>query len=75
VLYGSNFWKEVINFEALVGYGVISESDLDLFQFADDPQTALSIIQQYLTRLYLEPEQSLAKPMEETPEIARSRTP
>ena len=75
VLYGSNFWKEVINFEALVRYGTISESDLDLFQFADDPLTALGIIQQYLTRLYLEPEQSLAKPMEEAPEIARSRTP
>jgi predicted Rossmann-fold nucleotide-binding protein len=75
VLYGSKFWHEVLNFEALVRHDMISKSDLDLFQFADDPQTALHIIQEYLTRLYLEPEQTLAKPMEEAPEIARSRTP
>ena len=75
VLYGSKYWNEVLNFEALVRYGMISESDLGLFQFADDPQTALGIIQEYLTRQYLEPEQTLAKPMEDAPEIARSRTP
>jgi uncharacterized protein (TIGR00730 family) len=75
VLYGSKFWHEVINFQALVKYGVIAESDLNLFRFADDPQTALKIIKDDLTRNYLEPEQVLASPVEEAPEIARSRTP
>ena len=75
VLYGSKFWNEIINFNAMVEYGVISASDLDLFQFADDPQGALRIIQEDLTRHYLEPEQTLPTPIEEAPEIARSRTP
>jgi len=44
VLYGSQYWKEVINFDALVKYGTISAEDLKLFQYADDPQTAFEIL-------------------------------
>src|SRR5437764_12747607 len=43
VLYGSQFWKEVINFEALVKHGTISPEDMDLFEFADDTDSALAI--------------------------------
>ncbi len=74
VLYGSEFWNEIINFEALVKHGVISREDLNLFRFADSPEDALKILQEGLTNYYLEPERTLATPMEETPEIARSRT-
>ena len=31
VLFGTGYWNDVINFEALVEYGTISKSDLDLF--------------------------------------------
>jgi uncharacterized protein (TIGR00730 family) len=55
VLYGSSFWKEIINFEALVKHGVISPGDLDLFKFADDVDTALKILTDGLTELYLAP--------------------
>src|SRR5580698_5423203 len=48
VLYGSSYWKEIINFEALVRHGTISREDLDLFRFADDPATALQTLQQRL---------------------------
>src|SRR5437660_1032260 len=36
LLYGSAYWKEIINFEALVRYGMIGPEDLNLFEFADD---------------------------------------
>src|SRR5947209_13783876 len=75
VLYGSEFWKEVLNFDALVKHGVISPGDLDLFKFANTPEEALNILSTDLTRYYLEPERSLAVPSEEAaPDIARSRT-
>jgi len=45
VLYGTSFWKEIINFDALVRHGTISENDLQLFEFADDPPTALKLLQ------------------------------
>jgi hypothetical protein len=74
VLYGSEFWNEILNFPAMVRHGVIAESDLDLFTFADDPATALRILKDELTRHYLAPGAPGA-PVEEAPEIAKSRTP
>ena len=44
LLYGTNYWKEIINFEALVKYGMIAPEDLNLFQFADDPATAFELL-------------------------------
>ncbi len=73
VLYGSSFWKEVLNFDALVRYGTISAADLNLFHYADDPQTALKILQEGLTRLYLQPLAERPPAEEEMPAIAKSR--
>jgi uncharacterized protein (TIGR00730 family) len=70
VLYGSDYWNEILNFEALVKYGMISPEDLDLFSFADDPATALRLLQQGLSEYYLQPEAPVSQP---TPEIAKSR--
>jgi uncharacterized protein (TIGR00730 family) len=74
VLYGSAFWHEILNFDALIKHGVISKQDMDLFRFADTPDEALQILKEDLTRYYLEPERALQYPIEEAPEIARSRT-
>jgi uncharacterized protein (TIGR00730 family) len=74
VLYGPSYWREIINFDALVKHGMISESDLSLFRFADTPQAALDILKDGLTRYYLEPESVLQHPAEAAPEIARTRT-
>jgi uncharacterized protein (TIGR00730 family) len=53
LLYGTSFWKEILNFDALVKYGMISESDLDLFQFADNVDSAYRILTEWLTTKYL----------------------
>jgi uncharacterized protein (TIGR00730 family) len=71
LLYGTEFWRSVINFDALVKYGTISESDAHLFHWADDPQTALGILQESLTKNYLTPEAE--QPEEKAPAIAKSR--
>lgn len=46
ILYGKSYWTEIINFDALVRHGMIDAADLQLFQFADDPATALQLVQQ-----------------------------
>jgi uncharacterized protein (TIGR00730 family) len=69
VLYGSKYWNEVINFDALVRYGTISPEDLSLFQYADDPQTAFGLLQAGLLQYALQ----LDTP--ETPSISKSRNP
>jgi uncharacterized protein (TIGR00730 family) len=45
LLYGSSFWKEIVDFDALVRHGMISPEDLELFEWADDPATALALLQ------------------------------
>ena len=65
VLYGSSYWKEIINFDALVRHGMINRDDLSLFKYADDPATALALLQAGIGTALVDA----------TPAIARSRTP
>jgi uncharacterized protein (TIGR00730 family) len=71
LLYGSEYWHEIINFPALVRHGMISEKDMNLFRFADDPKSALSALKLFLTANYLQPEQ--VRHADDLPDIARSR--
>jgi uncharacterized protein (TIGR00730 family) len=48
LLYGSSYWNEIINFQALIRHGVISASDLELFSFVDEPAAALLHLQNNL---------------------------
>jgi uncharacterized protein (TIGR00730 family) len=45
VLYGSDYWSEIVDFEALVRHGMIDRRDLALFGYADDPASALALLQ------------------------------
>ncbi|NMC48949.1 MAG: lysine decarboxylase, partial [Desulfovibrio sp.] len=71
VLYGREFWREVLNFDALLKHGMIGVEDLDLFEFADTPEDAMAILKPFLLENYLQPHQVRAD--EELPDIARSR--
>ncbi|MEP5762718.1 MAG: TIGR00730 family Rossman fold protein [Litoreibacter sp.] len=42
LLFGSQFWKTIINWDALADAGTISESDLDLFRFVDTADEAMA---------------------------------
>jgi uncharacterized protein (TIGR00730 family) len=48
VLYGTSYWNEVINFQALLRHEVISAEDLQLFSFIDEPAAALAYLQRVL---------------------------
>jgi len=50
ILYGRGYWREIVNFDALVRHGTISKDDLGLFQFADDPAEALALLQAELAK-------------------------
>jgi uncharacterized protein (TIGR00730 family) len=56
VIYGQEYWKKVINLDALVDAGTISPGDFNLFQFADKPEQAFEILRKGLTENYLQTE-------------------
>jgi uncharacterized protein (TIGR00730 family) len=65
VLYGPDYWNEVVNFDALVRHGTIAAEDLRLFRFADTPQAAFALLQEAI----------VAEADEGIPAFAHSRTP
>jgi uncharacterized protein (TIGR00730 family) len=48
VLYGPDYWREILNFEAMARHGTIDREDLDLFHYADSPQAALAWLRERL---------------------------
>jgi uncharacterized protein (TIGR00730 family) len=47
LLYGSTYWKKLINFDWLVEEGAIAPEDMDLFSFVDTPEAAWQQIKDY----------------------------
>jgi len=74
IIYGSEYWKKVINFEAFVDAGAVSPQDLDLLKMADTPEEAFEFLREGLTKYHLGgvPKKE-EKEREVTPEIAKTR--
>jgi uncharacterized protein (TIGR00730 family) len=61
ILYGSSYWNEIVNFEALVRYGMISAEDLALFHVVDSPAAALDVLRRGLATEMAPPTPAIAK--------------
>jgi uncharacterized protein (TIGR00730 family) len=44
IMYGTEYWKRIINFHELADQGVIADAHLDLIHYADSPEAAWKII-------------------------------
>jgi uncharacterized protein (TIGR00730 family) len=53
VLFGSEFWNDVCDFDALVKWGTISQGDIDLFKIVDTVEEAHDYIVDCLTERFL----------------------
>src|SRR5262249_52771769 len=65
ILYGSKYWRELMNFDSLASYGMVDEQDLTLFSLVDSPAEALELLKKHL-ELDRDPS---------TPALAPSRRP
>jgi len=52
VLYGREYWEEVLNFKAMVAHRVISKDDMALFRFAETPEEAFRHLTKELRQNY-----------------------
>jgi hypothetical protein len=65
LLYGTSYWRGVVDFDAMVRHGMIARQGVELFQGVDDPEMALLSL-----KARLSPDAGA-----ETPAFAKSRTP
>jgi hypothetical protein len=55
ILFGTEFWDEVLNFDALVRWGVVTRDELSIFHKTDSVDDAFRYITSRLEQLYLTP--------------------
>jgi len=53
VLYGKEYWQEVINFDALLKYDTIAPEDINLFSYCSTPTKAFSFLKERLEKFLL----------------------
>jgi len=70
ILYGREYWDQVLNLQPMVEWGAIAEADLDLIHFAETPTEAFERLRQQLIEHHLEPQ---TRQETETPGIAKTR--
>lgn len=51
LLYGSSFWKKIVNFDYMLETGCISADDLNLFKFVDSAEEAWERISEFFALL------------------------
>jgi uncharacterized protein (TIGR00730 family) len=73
VIYGSEYWHRIMNFQAFVDAGTVSPEDLNLFKFVDTPQDAFAFLRDGLTEYHLGGQPKKEKEQEVLPEIAKTR--
>jgi uncharacterized protein (TIGR00730 family) len=70
VLYGSDYWDQVLNLKTLAEWGAINERDLGLLCRVDTPEKAFDELRKHLTKHHLGPQ---APPPQKVPDLAITR--
>lgn len=53
IVYGSEYWNQIINLDAMIKYGTISKVNSKLIKFCDTVDEAFTYLTKELTKLYL----------------------
>jgi uncharacterized protein (TIGR00730 family) len=73
IIYGSEYWNRIINFQAFVDAGAVSPEDLEQFKIVDTPEDAFEFLRDGLTKYHLGGVPRKEKEREVTPDIAKTR--
>jgi uncharacterized protein (TIGR00730 family) len=55
ILYGEDYWRKVLDFEAMIKFGTISPEEAKLFTFSSDPHKAFAFLKKKLMKFAGEP--------------------
>jgi len=53
IIYGSSYWKKVLNFDVMIEHGCIDKKDTQIFTYCDTPEQAFNELKNFLTKNYL----------------------
>ena len=53
IIYGTEYWKNVLDFDYMISRGVVSKKDLSLFQFHNSVDSASEYLKNFLTKHYI----------------------
>lgn len=70
ILYGREYWEEIIDLKPMAEWGAISETDLDLLKWVDSPAEAFEQLKAHLIAYHLVPETAQE---DRAPGIAKTR--
>jgi hypothetical protein len=73
VIYGSEYWHRIMNFQAFVDAGTVAPEDLNLFKFVDSPAEAFEVLRDGLTEYHLGGQPKKEEEQGVLPEIAKTR--
>jgi len=71
IIYGSEYWNKIMNFQAFVDAGAVSPQDLELFKIVNNPEEAFDFLRVGLTQHHLGG--APRKQGDVLPEIAKTR--
>ena len=52
LFYGEDYWRDILHFEALERWGMISPDDINLIHFCDEPHQAFEILKREVERVW-----------------------
>ncbi|MDQ3068541.1 MAG: TIGR00730 family Rossman fold protein [Acidobacteriota bacterium] len=71
ILYGTEYWDQILNFEPLVEWGAIEKPDLKLMERANTPEEAFASLRDHLVKHHLAPP---TRQERKAPGLARTRS-
>jgi uncharacterized protein (TIGR00730 family) len=70
ILYGSEYWDQVLNLKPMAEWGAIAEKDVELLQRADTPKEAFECLRTHLITHHLQP---TTEPEAAAPAISKTK--
>jgi predicted Rossmann-fold nucleotide-binding protein len=70
IMYGREYWEEILNLQPMVEWGAVSAKDLNLMQWVDSPGEAFEHLRAHLMAYHLVPETAQEN---KAPGIAKTR--
>ncbi|RPI65817.1 MAG: TIGR00730 family Rossman fold protein [Ignavibacteriales bacterium] len=53
IIYDEKYWKDMVNFDRFVEYGMIGKSDMNIFSFCNTVDEAFNLIKSHFEKYYL----------------------